>query len=150
MNSTGLWNVELAWYSLSATHRICWYSSEHDYGIHSYRPTCPCLIIKVLVTQVKFLKPSFHCTVVNCAFTFSEVNFFGLLALCYFHFEVVEHKCLNKITLHILQWSFQIPTWWSNTQRVSTLTIMIVPTTARTFHDLNCFRYVIYTRQSNT
>ena len=36
MNHIWLWDVELAWYSLSATQRICLYSLEHDFSIHSF------------------------------------------------------------------------------------------------------------------
>ena len=52
-NLRELCNSELAWYSL---------------------------IVKVVVTCVKFLEPSGYCTVINYAFTFCATNIFG-----YFH-----------------------------------------------------------------
>ena len=48
MNHTRLWNALLIWYSLSATHKICLYGLEYSLVIHSFRPTWPSLIIKVL------------------------------------------------------------------------------------------------------
>ena len=56
-NPTGLWDVELAWYSPSATHWICLYSTGHGLRIHDFRPTWSYLIVEVFVTLVKFLEP---------------------------------------------------------------------------------------------
>ena len=57
-NHTVLWDTKLTWYSPNANHWICFYGYKHNFGTHSFRPTWPCLIIKVLATQAKFLQLS--------------------------------------------------------------------------------------------
>ena len=47
---TELWDAKLAWYSPRATRRICLYDFGHSLGIHTFRPTWSCLIVKVLTT----------------------------------------------------------------------------------------------------
>ena len=54
-------------------HRICLNRLKHDLGIY-YRPNWLFLIVKVLATRVKFLKPSNY-----CAFNFHTRNVFGCL-----------------------------------------------------------------------
>ena len=49
---------------------------KHCLGIHVFRPTWLCLIVEVLATWEKFLKPLSYCTVINCNFTFNQHNFF--------------------------------------------------------------------------
>ena len=46
--------------------------------------------------------------------------------------------------------SFKSHMKWSNAQCVNTPTTTILPTTAGTFHGLNCFGHVIYAPQTNT
>ena len=48
------------------------------------------LIVKVLKTQAKFLKPSDYRTVVNCFFTFHFTKVFS----CFFS-VLIQHKFLN-------------------------------------------------------
>ena len=70
---TGLWVTELAWYSLSVNCRICLYGLEHG-----FRPPLTWLIIAYSSTwAVKFLQPSFYCTVINLTFTFRSTNILG-------------------------------------------------------------------------
>ena len=45
--------------------------------------------------------------------------------------------------------AFKSRTEGSNTQRVSAPTIALVPATASTFYDLNCFGHVIYSSQNS-
>ena len=54
---------------------LTWFASLTR--IHGFRPTWPCLIIKVLATWVKFLEQSGYCTVINFAFTFHSTNDFS-------------------------------------------------------------------------
>ena len=58
INYTGVWNDNLAWYSLNASNQIYLHSFEHSLKFHDFRFTWPCLINEVLVTQAKFLQPS--------------------------------------------------------------------------------------------
>ena len=59
-------DVKLAWYSPNVTHWIYFYELEHSLRIHSFMPTWPCLIVKVLSTWTKFLQPSdYYCHVVS-------------------------------------------------------------------------------------
>ena len=77
LNHIELWDTEFAWCSQSAIHQVCLYGLEHNLGIHDFRPTWPCQIVKVLATWVKFLESSSYCTVINCAFIFHTTNIFG-------------------------------------------------------------------------
>ena len=49
---TGLWDVELTWYSLSATHQICLY--EYSLEIYGFKSIWLCPIVEILATWVKF------------------------------------------------------------------------------------------------
>ena len=69
-NHAGLWDTKLAWYSLSATRRVGPNDLELDFGIHTFRPSWPHLIVEVLVTRAKYLQP----IVINYAFTFRTAN----------------------------------------------------------------------------
>ena len=82
-NHTRLWDANLAWYSLRVTHQIFLYSLELGLKIHGFRPTWPCLMIKVLVTEAKFLEPSAYCTLMPCAFIFHAINAFGCFSQSY-------------------------------------------------------------------
>ena len=73
---TGRWDAKFALYSPIVTHHICLYGLEHSLGIHGFRPTSTCLIVKVLGDRVKFLQPSGYCTVINCTLNFRITNFF--------------------------------------------------------------------------
>ena len=70
-----------------------------------FRPTRPCLIVKVLATRAKFLESSGYCTVINYAFTFRTTNIFGSSYGVIAPFKFVEHKFFM---LHVHLWSFQI------------------------------------------
>ena len=52
-NNTDLWDSELAWYSQSATHRICLYVLAQG------------LIVEVVVTREKFPQPYTYSTVLS-------------------------------------------------------------------------------------
>ena len=51
MNHFDLWDTSLAWYSLSATRRICLYVLEHSLGIHGFTPTWPCSIVEFIASH---------------------------------------------------------------------------------------------------
>ena len=40
---------------------------EHNLRIHSFRPSWPCLIVKVFATLAKFLEPSGYFIAINCS-----------------------------------------------------------------------------------
>ena len=46
-NHTGLWDAELAWYSMSDIHWICLYGLKYNLKIHGFRLTWHCLIVKI-------------------------------------------------------------------------------------------------------
>ena len=56
---------------------------ERGLGIFVFRLTRPCLIVKDLSPQAKFLEPTSYCTVINCLFTFLYNKCFWLLWRCY-------------------------------------------------------------------
>ena len=64
-NHTGLWDVKLSWYSLSATHQICLHGLRHSLRFPDFRSTWHCKIIEVFVSCLKFLEPSSYCTLFN-------------------------------------------------------------------------------------
>ena len=53
---------QLAWYSPSVTCQIYIYGLEHSLKINSLKYTCFSLIVEVLSTRTKFLKPPAYCT----------------------------------------------------------------------------------------
>ena len=96
VNYTRLWDVELTWYSLWATHQICPQGLEHSLRIHNFRPTWPCLIAEVLITQAKFVKPSVYCALINCIFTFcAKCFFFVTSTVSWPSSELIKCKFLN-------------------------------------------------------
>ena len=127
-NHTRLW---------AATHLIC----LHDFGSQPQEPYFydNYLIIKVFVTQAKFLEPSGN----YCDWLHLHLSHecFWLLPWC--------HEFLNKTTLIIHLCSFQI-TEWSNAQCVNAPTTMILPAIEGTSYRLNCFGHVIYMSQTKT
>ena len=46
-NHIRLWDIEFAWYSLSATHIICLYEWEYSLEIYGFKFTWPCLITEI-------------------------------------------------------------------------------------------------------
>ena len=71
-----LWRWRTTRPSSPDTLRICFYGFKYGLRIHTFRSIWPCLIVKVLVTWVKFLEPSSYWTVINCTFTFQTTNAF--------------------------------------------------------------------------
>ena len=57
-NHTELWDAGLAWYSPTATHRICRHVLEFNLEIHAFWSIWPYPIVKIVATKVKFLEPS--------------------------------------------------------------------------------------------
>ena len=94
-NHSKLWNIELTWYSLSATHWICLYGLEQGFRINSFRSTWPCLIIEILLVPAKFLKPFGFCTVINCIFPFCKTNVFSCFCSVMTQFKLMMHKFPN-------------------------------------------------------
>ena len=64
-NPNWLWDGELAWYSLNATHRIFLCGLKQGLGIYNYKPTCLYLIIEILAIRAIFLQPSSYCTALS-------------------------------------------------------------------------------------
>ena len=87
VNVTGLWDAVLAWYSLSAPHRICLNGFEYRYGIHSFRPNRPCLIVDVPANRAIVLW--------LFALTIFGKKFFGYFCGVMSHFESIKHKSSN-------------------------------------------------------
>ena len=145
VNQNELWKAKFTWYSSSATLWSCFYGLEHGLRIYSFRPIWTCLIIEVLATWVKFLEPSGYCTVTNCAFTFPATNVFVCFcSVMHYEFEL-DHKFPNLTTLYM---ALKLYMNWSNAC-VSIPITMILPTTARTYHNLNCFGHMIFMLQTS-
>ena len=71
--------------------RFCQCEVKHGFGIYSFRPAWLCLIIKVLVTRVKFRQPSCYCSVINR----SQNECFWLLLRCYPQVRTRKAKVLE-------------------------------------------------------
>ena len=108
MNHTELWDAKLAWYSPSATHRICFYGSEHSFGTHGFRPTRHCSIVEVLATRAKFFQQSGYCSLINRAFSFWTRNVFGCIRRIMTQIELWKHKFWNLTTLLVYGRRFYI------------------------------------------
>ena len=118
MNSTELWDVDLTQDSPSATHQIClngfkFASMVHNLRIHCLRLSWPCLIIKVLATQAKFLEPSDYCTVINYAFTFCLINDFGCFSSIMAQFELIRKSCQIRLGCTFICVNFKFHSEWS-------------------------------------
>ena len=124
INHTDLWEVELAWYSHSATYWICLYSLKHGIGISDFRST------------------SHYSTVINRAFTFYTANVFMSWPVWTLKTKVPKLDSVVSSSVQLSNHS------WSNAQHVSTPTTMILSSTAVTFHSLNCFGHMIYAPQT--
>ena len=77
--------------TLSATHQISFFGLEHGLGIHVFRPTWSCLIVKVFAALVKFLEPSSYCTIIKWVFTFHSTNGFGCFYCIMAQFKLIKH-----------------------------------------------------------
>ena len=64
-NHTGPWAADLTWYSVSASHQICFSDLENNFKIHASCSTWHCQNIKVLATRTKFLKLSSYSRVMK-------------------------------------------------------------------------------------
>ena len=108
-NHPGLWDAEIAWYSLSDTRLICVYGFKHDLEIYSFRPTWTCLVVKVLATGGKSFEPSSSWMGINCTVKFRTMNIFSCFHCAMAQFELISHKFPNQNTLQIYLRSFHIP-----------------------------------------
>ena len=111
------------------------------FRILSFKPTWPFLIVKIVATQAKFLKPSSYCTVINYASTFYATNVFSC-----FH----THKALLFIRLYciFICSTFKSCLEWTNAH-ISTPTATIIPTTMTISYGLNYFGNMIYISQTS-
>ena len=94
-NYSGLRDFKLAWYSLTATWHICFYSLEYGLEIHNFIPTWSYLIVKVLQPKWNFLNKSGYGIVINCAFTLRTTNVFECFCGIIAQFKLVKPKFLN-------------------------------------------------------
>ena len=106
--------------SPSATQWICLSSLNHDLRIHSFRPSCLGLIIKVFARQAKFLPPSDDCTLNDCAFTF-YLSVFGCIYDIIAEFRLLKHEFHIHLCIFTCA-AFKSQMEWSNAQCVSTPT----------------------------
>ena len=140
----GLRDAELAWYSSSVTCCICLYGLNQNLGIHVFRPSWPYLIVEVLATRAKFIDLSSY-----CAFTLHPKNDFA----CFWDLGLsLNSKTKGSqigLLCKIIRVVLKARTEWINSQRVSGLTTLILPTSADTFHGLNWSGLVIYSRQTS-
>ena len=127
------------------------YGFEHGLRIYAFRPIWPCLIIEILATWVKFLEPFSYCTIINCTFTYCTADVFGCFCDFMAQFKLVKHIS-SPIRLHctFISMAFKSHIEWSNAQYISTLTTIILPSTAGNYHSLNCFTHMICMPQTST
>ena len=134
-NYTGLWGFEFTWYSPSATHWNYLCGLEHSLEIHDFRPTWPCLILKVFCN---LSKNSWRTTwILYC----DQLNLHLLL----------HNKCFWLLPRHYgLVWTCNtdVPeldyfAWWSM-WLVNCTTCQCTNYHYTIDHSLNCFSHVIY------
>ena len=147
MNLTGIWNVELAWYSTSFTHRCGLNGLVHSVSIWTI---CPCLIVKVLATRVKFLELTFYCPVINCTVTFRVRIVFGRFHDFKIQFKLVKIRSPIRLRCTFICVDFKSRTECINAQCVCTPTTVILPVTAGSSHGLNGFGHMISVPQTST
>ena len=139
LSSSDTFRVILTWFASTVWNT----ASEHSLGIHSFRPTWPWLIVKVLVTWMKFLfcdQLHFHISYNKC---------FWLLPR--YHSPVRSHELCYRIRLRrtFINAAYKSHTGLSNIQYVSTPTTTRLPIAVGTFHGLHCFSHVIYALQTS-
>ena len=123
---------------------ICLNGLVHCFTIHGFRPTWPCLIIKVLATRAKLLDPSDYWEEINCTFTFYTTNVFWLFPQHYGPVQTLNKSSQIRLHCMFICMNFKWYTERRNAQHVSAPTTTILPTTAGTFHSFSCFRHMIY------
>ena len=134
-NHIGLWDIKLVQESPCA---ICWiwlYGLEYGFKIHGFRPTWPCLMVKVLATQVKF----FFNHLVTLLWSIASLPFTRQIRLQHYS-PVQTHKSqVSELDCYTFIYSaFISHTELSNAECVSTPTTLILPTAVHTLHNLNC------------
>ena len=92
------------------THQICLNSLEHSRRTHDFQLIWLCLIIKVLVTQVKFHKSVGYCTVINCAFTFYTTNVFGCFYVIRAQFKLISISSWIRLYCMFIFMTFKLHT----------------------------------------
>ena len=132
-NSTGLWDANFAWFSLSTTHQISFFGLESSRRITLL---CFCLIVEVLAVHVKFLQLSGYSSAINNPFTVCTTNI-----LIWFH--SVYGPVQTRSTCLFVRLSNPKRTK-ANSQRISSPATVILPTATGTSHDLSSFHHVIY------
>ena len=90
MNHAELCDVELAWYSPSATRQIYCYGWKQRPEFYCFTSTSTWLIFEVLTTRAKFLEPSSYCSVITCTFIVRTMIVYWLFL--YHHGPVRTHK----------------------------------------------------------
>ena len=105
---TKLSDIELTWYPVIATHQIFFYHLQHGLGIHSFNITWTCLIVQVLATRAKILKPSGYSPVIIWDYTFRATNILAVIE------ELWPISMSKSISSRIRQCLFK---WHSNNTR---------------------------------
>ena len=82
------------------------YRLEHGIGIHGFRPTETYLIVKVLITRVKFLQLATVLWLI--VFTFRTTDVFTCIRDVVAKFQLLQDKFLIKNTLHVHYFGFRI------------------------------------------
>ena len=144
-NQTRLWDANLTRCSPRVTCQTCLYGLEHKIGIHGFRPIWPCLIVKLLTTQAKFLQPSSYWTVINYIFTFHTKMFLLVSTSLWPSSNSESISSLIRPYYMFICIAFNLHIEWNNAQHVSTPITIILPIPEGTFHSLNYFGHVIYT-----
>ena len=142
MKHTGLWGAKFAWCSPKATLQIYFYGLEHSFRIHAYKPTWPCSPSKTASTI----------SLLNCNQPRLYLSNNKILG-GWFRKVIAQFKLIKKIFRIKLRCTFICATFRSdtycNTLSVSAPTTTILPTTAATYHILNCLSLMIYAPQTN-
>ena len=127
-NHTGLWDADLAWYSLYATHRICLHGLKHSQGIHRFKPTWLCLTdFRGSCNPSKISSTNW---LLYCGQPCLHNKYFWLLPQRLGPVQIHEHK-FQGLDMFICA-AFKSYMGWSNVQRVSVPTTILLATTAWT------------------
>ena len=156
MYSNNIQNFQESMTILNAYTKTVWkfivctsylYGSKCSLGIHAFRLTWLCLIVKLLATWAKFLEPSGYCAVINCT-PFAQQIFLVASVKLWPGLNSWSSSLIRLYYTFICA-VFKSHMEWNNARCINAPTTVIQPSTEGTYHSLNCFSHVIYMTQSS-
>ena len=140
----------VAWDSPGATYQICLYGLEHSLGIHTFRPTWPYQIIKILQPEQNFFCYLLSVLWLTAFLPFAQQMFLVASVVLWSSLNSLSIWSQIRLCYIFICMAFKKHIEWSNAYHVSALTTTKLSTTAGAFHNLNYFGHIIYMLQTST